>query len=551
MIKQFKTPLILLLIVVILMFLVNGFSYRLDLTHDQRYSLSTSAIQQLQEIDAPLRIDVFLTGKLPYSYRQFKSELDILLRQIQRYKKNVLISYNDPFELGDEETVIREMQQYGMTPERAFEMQDGNRKESILFPWMIVNFGQRSERIPLIERQLGDTEEQVIQQGLQQLEYRIFDGIHKVTHKNKSNIAVLSSHKTSKSVTIADLLQSIKPYYNLASFDLKNPTISPQRSLENLLHFQLMIISNPQEHFNETEKFILDQYELSGGRLLWLVDGIGMDRDSLFNTTGTAYGFPLDLQLDDYFFHRGVRINKQLIKDLYCAPIVLANGTENNTQYIPYPWPYYPLSKPEATTMGKDLGPVITQFVSPLDTLANPLRKTILLKTSAFTKTLGTPVVMQLEEATEKIQPAQFNEEEQFMGVLLQGASSSLFLNKIKPFTGPNIKNQGVIKSAVFSDGNIAENQTDKGKFLPLGYDKWTNNNYANKNLLMNVIHDLCNASDRLQLRSKTWQIVRLDKQKMDENAIFWKWITLFTTLTLGLVSGGAVYLQRSKHLAA
>lgn len=544
----FKTPLLLFLLWVLILGLSVQYPIRYDSTQDQRYSLSPLAIDQLDKLDSTLRIDVFLTGELPASYRQFEKEVRVFLNQIQRHNKEVILSFNDPFALGDEETVISEMQRYGMTPERVFEMQDGTRKESVVFPWIIVNYGQRSERIPLIERQLGDTEEAVLQKGLQQLEYHLFDGIHKVSVENKSNIAFLTSHKTSESLLIADLLQSLKPYYNLASFDLKNPTLSPQNTLENLMRFPLLVISNPKEAFTSTEKYILDQYELQGGHLLWLVNGIEIDREQLFTSSGTSYGLPLELELDDYFFQRGVRINKRMVKDLYCAPIVLANGEENQTQFIPYPWPYFPLSKPENTPLGNDLGPVLGQFVSPIDTLTNALQKTILLTTSAFTQSIGPPVIIEIEEATKDIVPAQYNESASILGVGVQGPSSSLFKNKIKPFEIKNHRNEGTVNSVYFSDGNLAENQTDKGNYLPLGYDKWTSNEYANKTFLMNVIHKLSNASQRIELRQKKWVLIPYDPLRISANAQSLKWILLFVPTLLGLLLGGLIYWQRSKH---
>ena len=547
----FKRPLLFLLLwVFILVFLIQH-PIRYDSTQDQRYTLSSLAIEQLDKLDSPLRIDVFLTGHLPVTYRQFEKEMRVFLNQIKQYKNDVLISFNDPFEFGDEEDAIREMESYGMTAQRVFEMQDGIRKESIVFPWIIINYGERSERISLIERQLGDSEQEVLQKGLQQLEYHLFDGIHKISIKNKTNIAFLTSHKTSESLLLADFLQSLKPYYNLASFDLKNPALSPQITLENLMRFQLLVVSNPKESFTTSEKYILDQFELNGGHILWMLNGIEIDRESLYTTSGTAYGFPIELEMDDYFFLRGIRINKKIVKDLYCAPIVLASGEVNQTQFIPYPWPYFPLAKPENTPLGNDLGPVYGQYMSTIDTLANELQKKVLLKTSAFTKSIGPPVFIKIEEALNDIVPADYNESSYILGVDINGVTSSLFKNKIKPFEIENHINEGVVNSVYFSDGNLAENQTDKGNFLPLGYDKWTSNEYANKTFLMNVIHQLSNASQRIELRQKKWILTPYDTQRIAHYAQIIKWILLFAPTLLGILIGGLIYWQRSKHFNA
>jgi len=546
-----KKPFFVLLLVVALMRLSTPLFLQFDLTSDKRYSLSENTLSQLKSLDEPLRIDVFLEGDLPTPYLRFRNELDALLDQLHYYNDNLIIQYNDPFEFGSSETVVQEMQQYGMQPEIVFENKDGNRKESLIFPWMIVNYGERSERIPLLQKQLGDSENEKIIRSLQQLEYHIMDGIYKVSLKEKKNLAVLTSHRTSENSKLADLLQSLKPYYNLAAFDLKNPNVTPEQSLENLIRFDLLLISNPKEAFTQSEKYILDQYGLGGGKLLWMVNGIGIDRDSLFNESGKTYGLPQELNLDDYFFHKGLRIQKTLVQDLYCAPLVLASGSENKTQYVPYPWIYYPLSEPEFTSIGKDLGPVWSRFSSPLDTLSNPLKKTLLLQTSGFTKTPSVPTLIQLEEATQKIKPSDFDEPAKALGYLVQGTQNSLFKNRIKPFTARQSLENGHTEMVLFGDGNIAENQTEKGAPLALGYDKWTNNFYTNRGLLMNTIHFLTDNKDRLAVREKSWKVAVFDTQKIEQKASFWKGFLLIIPLLLAVLLGWGIQLTRSKHLGA
>ncbi|MCH1432080.1 MAG: gliding motility-associated ABC transporter substrate-binding protein GldG [Flavobacteriaceae bacterium] len=543
-----KKPFFVLLLVVALMRLSKALFLQYDLTFDKRYSLSENTLSQLKTLEEPLRIDVFLEGDLPTPYLRFRTALDALLDQLQYHNDNFIIQYNDPFELGSSDTVVQEMQRYGMQPEIVFENKDGNRKESLIFPWLIVNYGERSERVPLVQKQLGDTENEKIIRSLQQLEYHILDGIYKVSLEEKKNLAVLTSHQTSENRKLADLLQNVKPYYNLAAFDLKNPEVTPQQSLENLNRFKLLLISNPREAFTQTEKYILDQYGLQGGKLLWMVNGMGIDRDSLFNTSGKTYGLPQELNLDDYFFHKGLRIQKTLIKDLYCAPMVLAKGSENNAQYVPYPWGYYPLSEPEYTLIGKDLGPVWGRFASPLDTLANSLTKTLLLKTSDFTKIPSVPTLIQLEDAAQKIKPSHFDEAAKALGYLVQGTQNSLFKNRIKPFTLKQPLETGSTEMVLFGDGNIAENQTEKGAPLALGYDKWTNNFYANRGLLLNTIHFLTDNKDRLALREKSWKVAVLDAQKMEENAAFWKGFLLVIPLLLSVFFGWGIHLTRSKQ---
>ncbi len=543
-----KYPLLILVCTLLLMFLGERMGLRVDLSTDQRYRLSETTQNQLKRLEAPLRIDLFLDGDLPGLYRDYRRELDLFLKQLEFYSDELIIQYNNPFEVGNDEEVIQEMLQYGMTPEIVIENKEGQRKEQLVFPWMIINYGNSSQLISLLDKQLGDTDQDKISRSLQEIEYLISDGIYKVTLKEKSKIAVLTSHQTSESLKLADLLQSLQPYYSINTVDLQNRTLTYKKHLENLNRFKALLIINPNTPFSQEEKYILDQYSLQGGRILWLLNGVGINRDSLFNTSGKSYGLPLELNLDDYFFYQGVRINKSLIRDLYCAPIVLASGSENNTQYLPYPWPYYPLQKPEPSLIGDKIGPVWMQFSSALDTLTSDLSKTILLQSSDYTATIGIPAVISLEQASEKIKPNTYNEPSKIVGLLVEGKSNSLFKNRIKPFQNEAHLDQGALKMIVFGDGNMGENQVDKGAPLQLGYDKWTNNFYDNKKLLVNAIHYLTGNLDGLSTRQKEWKLAYIDIQKIKAKSLSIKLLMLLLPLLFTLGLGWFYQRGRSKQ---
>ena len=547
--RYFKKPFLLLLILILIVGLSRNFFLQIDLTYDKRNSLSKSTLTQIKELKDPLRIDVFLSGDLPSTYLRFRNEIDALISHLKYHNNNILINYNDPFKLEEPVDVVKEMQKYGMQPEIVFENINGNRKESFIYPWLMINYGNRSELVQLLQKQLGDTENEKIIRSVKQLEYQIMDGIHKVRLKEKKSIAVLSSHKTSENIKITDLLQNLKPYYNLSAFNLKNSELSSKESLKNLNRFDLLIISNAKKPFSQNEKYILDQYGLGGGKLLWMLNGMAINRDSLFNQSGMTYGFPQELNLNDYFFHKGVRLQKTLVQDLYCAPIVLASNNENQTQYLPYPWVYYPISEPESTIIGKDIGPVLSKFTSSIDTISNKLSKTLLLKSSDFTKTPLVPTLIKLEQATEKIKPNNFNETSKAFGYQIQGKQNSLFFNRIKPFEIEEHLDVGETNIILFSDGNLAENQIEKGNPLTLGYDIWTNNFYSNRRFLMNSIHFLIGNEERLTLREKFWKFALLDSEKLEKNAKFLKWLILLVSIAIVVGLSLINRAVRSKHL--
>ena len=496
-----------------------------DLTLDQRYTLSENTVEIVEGVKQPIIIDVMLGGNLPANYQRLRTELTVLLKQVNHQNEFVQYNFVDPFEgVENKEGLIEELYRFGLAPEIEIDQESQSTEQTIVVPWMILNIQDntslesKSIRVPLLQKNLGDTPEQRVEQSIQQLEYNLTDGLHRLFLKNKKSIAVVSSHKGSSDLQLASLLQSLTPYYRLASFDLKAFPAEPVKTLENLNRFDLLFIANPTEQFTNQEKFMLDQYTQQGGNSLYLIDPITIARDSLFSIQGDAVAFPTDLGLEELFFKYGVRLNRDIVTDLFSAPIVLAQGENASSEYRPYPWVYHPLVEPTPDhPIGSAVGNVLQQFVSSIDTLKNQVNKTVLLTSSKRSKLRKPPFVIALEEATKPLKPSLFDEESKITGVLLEGSFPSLFQNRISPFEWDKITDTRTAKIAIFSDGNMAENQLDKGNPLELGYDKWTNNLYANKQFLQNTVHYLMGEDKRLILRSKEIRLAFLDQTLVRE----------------------------------
>ena len=538
--RRFSNIILPLLFVVV----TQGLQYRWDTTQDQRYTLNEKTKVLLSSIEKPLKIDVFLTGKLPANYLRLKREITTLIKSMEQHTDQLIFSYVDPFESGDStDVLVGEMTQFGMTPDYITAMENQALEQTVIFPWAMVNYGNRSIRIPLLKKVLGDDEQQKINRSIAQLEFHFFEALFQITQKQKSKLAVLTSHGTSEALKIADLVRSIQGYYQLASFDLKALENDPNKTLENLKRFSLLIISNPSEPFNESEKYILDQHLLNGGKQLWAINAVAVNRDSLFNSNGSAVAIGRSLNMESAFFKYGFRLKKNLIKDLYCAPIVLASGRGQQTQYLPYPWPYHLLVKPsDKQLFGLNSGNVLMPFSSTIDTLKNTLEKTIIISSSEFSKIQDIPVNVELIEATEKLNPDEFNQESQTTGVLIKGKFSSAYENRVKPFKLDKEKISGESEMIIFSSGVIAENQLDKGNPLELGYDKWTNNFYYNKEFIKQSIHYLMENQCLLSIQNKSLVISHLDIEKVKNMSGILKTSLLMIPILILILMGVVVY---------
>ncbi len=541
-----------LLIPMLLIVLAHGIDYRWDMTQDQRFSLSNNTKDLLAELEQPLKIDIFLTGQLPADYLRLQREVTTLIRGMQEHTDKLVVSFIDPFKgtVGTQK-LIDEMTQFGLPPEYIIYDQKQALEQTVVFPWATINNSNKSLRIPLIEKVLGDDKQQKINRSIAKLEFHFFDAFFKITQKQKPTLAVLTSHGTSEALKIADFMSSLKPYYQLASFDLKALENNPEKTLENLKRFNLLMVSNPTEAFSETEKYLLDQHLMHGGKQWWTINMVAVNRDSLFNSGGSAVAVGRSLNMENVFFKYGFRIQKNLIKDMYCAPVVLASGSQSETQYLPYPWPYYPLAKPiQKKLFGNQAGNVFIPFPSSIDTLKNSLEKTILIGSSGFSHSLQIPTTIAIKEASDKLNPDLFNEKTQIIGLLIEGKFNSAFNNRIPPIKLGEKKASGQSQMIVFSSGAIAENQVDKGNPLQLGYDKWTNNFYFNKVFLQQTVHHLMGNQKLLQLQNKNVVLPRLDFQKVKQHSGLLKTLMLLIPLVILLLLGALISRWRIRRFS-
>ena len=297
---------------------------------------------------------------------------------------------------------------------------------------------------------------------------------------------------------------------------------------------------------------MLDQYLMSGGKQLWMLEHVAMETDSLFTAQGSAFALPRDLNLGDYFFKYGLRINPVLVKDLYSAPIVLASGSGNETEFNPYPWFYFPLSaSPNEHPIINNIEAVKFEYASPIDTLPNELDKTILLTSSPTTTLEGLPREISLNQIQQEPDLESYTSGEQALAVLLEGKFQSVYANRVLPFPMEDpLEMSEPTKMIVISDGDVVKNQLQRGEPLELGFDRFTGTTYGNKEFLLNAVNYLLDDSGLINIRSKDVSIAFLDLAEADENRGFWQGINLLLPLAiLGLFAVIFMYFRKRKYV--
>ncbi|PKA84338.1 protein involved in gliding motility GldG [Ulvibacter sp. MAR_2010_11] len=549
----------LVLLGLVLLNVLGSYIYkRFDLTQDKRYTLSEAAKETVEEVDSPIVIDVFLEGNFPPEFRRLQLETRQLLEEFAAFNSNVKFEFINPLE-GEEnpQAIQQQMAGYGLTAAQVEVKENGKISTELVYPWALAYYNEKTVKISLLKNQLGTTSEERVNNSIQNLEYAFADGFNKLVHPKKRKVAVLKGNGELDDRYIADFFATLRDYYFIAPFTLDSAAVNPQRTLEQIKTFDLIVAAKPTEAFSDSEKYILDQYTMHGGASLWLVDATEMQQDT---TSGKSFVFGKDLNLNDFFFKYGLRINPNLIKDVYSAPIVLATGNENEAQFNRYPWFYNPLS-----ASGSD-HPIVTNieavkfdYVSGIDTLPNSLQKTILLSSSPITKIVGLPVEIDfdieipknLKIVNEGPDPSDYTSEETPMAVLLEGEFPSVFTNRVKPFSlSEKDKSQSTpTKMVVISDGDIIINQFDRNRPLELGFDKRTNAFYGNKEFLLNTVNYLLDDSGLINIRSKEIAVPFLDPQKTIEKRTQWQLVNILLPLVLLAIFGIFFqYIRKRKY---
>lgn len=547
-------------ILVVLNFAGNFFFKRFDLTADKRYTLSETSLNIIKEVKEPLYVDVFLEGNFPGEFKKLQTETQQILEEFKAYNSNIIFQFVNPLENEDErDKVMQEFYDRGLTPLNVTLDEKGKQTQEVVFPWAVVNYGNKSTKVPLLKNMMGASTAEKVVSSVQHLEYAFANAFNTVSKNKEKKVAIIKGNGELHELQMADFLKSVRENYYIGPFTLDSVAKSPQNTLEALKKYDLAVIAKPTEAFTDEEKQVLDQFIINGGKTLWLVDQVNMEMDSLMNT-GANLAYPRDLNLNDMFFKYGVRIKPDLVKDIMATPISLATGQQGSaTQYTQYPWLFSPMIYPIENKDKSKTNPIVSnldgikfEFTNPIEVLKNDISKTVLLQSSPYSKAVGTPTEIELKMVADRPDQKEFTNKGNIpVAVLMEGKFHSVYENRILPFKENAFAPIGKKnKMIIISDGDVIKNQLDKDfRPLELGYDKWTNNLYANKEFMMNCVNYLLDDNGLINIRSKEVNIPILDKEKVYDNYTFSQIITVGVPILILLVFGLVfTFLRKRKY---
>lgn len=553
--NHFKEISIAIIGVLIINILGNHYFFRLDLTADKRYTLSKTTLAILKNVQEPLYFDVYLDGEIPAEFRKLQSETNQMIEELKAYNDNIIVQYIDPLEDKDPEMKkIKGLFKKGLTPVNVSVKIKGKQTQTMVFPWATASYRGKTVNVPLLKNLMGASTEQKVIGSVQHLEYSFADALHKITTLKQKKIAVIKGNGEMADAFLAKFLVQIRDNYHLAPFTLDAVDSLPNLTLSALKKFDLAIIAKPTIAFSDKEKQVLDQYIVSGGKTLWLIDQVKIEMDSLKNQNGSSIAQPNDLNLNDLFFKYGFRISPDLIKDEQGTPIKLATGAAgSNTQYQDFNWKFAPYIVSQSKhPISNNLGGIKLDFANPIDTLKNKIKKTILLQSSKNSKKVGTPTEIYINMVAEQTDLLDYQAGGNLaVSVLLEGQFHSVYENRVLPFLDNSFKAVDQKSSMiVVADGDIIKNQLDKdGIPVELGYDQKTGLMYDNKDFLINATNYLLDDTGLMSVRNKQIELPLLDQERMYKHQTEIQFLTIILPIIVtALMCFGFYYFRKRKY---
>ena len=570
------TSLIITLIIIMLVNLIGSYVYtRLDLTSEKRYTLSDTSKDILRDLDDYVYFRVYLEGDFPAGFKKLRKETKEMLDEFRAYSKFIDYEFINPSESNDQierQETYKILWKSGLNYYTETIQTNNGLQQIMVWPGIIMSYRENEMGIDLLSGESGQSQETVLNNSAQDLEYKLISAIKEISTVNRKSIAFIDGHGELSDNEVYDIASSLSKKYNI-----KRATLNEQ--LNSLMKrdfdrdsnivikpaFDAIIMAKPTEPFSEKDKFIIDQYIMYGGKVMWLIDAVNADMDSLKSAESTM-GLALNLNLDDQLFKYGVKINRNLLLAYPCAQIGLVTGEGTSLQSMLLPWYYFPLlSAASEHPIVRNLEAVKADFVSSLEptTSAPEIQKIPLLKTSDYTKVSSAPVYISLDILNERPNASMFPQKGMPTAFLLNGRFTSLYENRMPASItdAPEIgfKTQSVPNSMiVIADGDIIRNQLAQldyakknnkrvGSPLPLGYDQYTNNTYGNKQFIENAVSYLLEGEGLINVRSRELKIRLLDMNKVNKSTLKWQVINVVLPSAIMIVLGIVLAILRKK----
>lgn len=524
---------------------------RLDLTKEKRYTLSDNTVKVLKSVKKPLTVDVYLEGDFPASFRQIQNETKFMLEEFRKINPKIDFKFIDPIKTKMSQDTLMAM---GMEPSVLPDIKDGKVSQIMLFPYAVVKYDKRRVSIPLVVQQTGIDADQQLTKSIENLEYNLVSNIKNIAADTRKKVGVLVNQDELSPDEFQGFMHLALENYDAGPVIPKNQTELTMADLPMLKQMNALVIAKPRKAFTDGEKVILDQYIMNGGKTLWMIDAVNAEMDTLTRSK-KVMPFPVDINMTDFFFNYGIRINPALVKDVkkFALLRLVTGEVSGNPQYTSLPWPYFPLGIAEHNNpITKNINPVKFEFPTSIDTLGRKNIKTnVLFESSERTLLKQVPNYVDLKEISSVDSLGQMEKPStpKIYAVSLEGKFTSAYSSRIERKSYPGFKAQSPEnKMIIIADGDVGRNKVIKGQPLPLGVDMLTNEQFGNEQFLRNALDYLLDDSNLMELRNRNIEERLLDRQRITEEKSNWQWFNLLLPLVvIGALGGLFFWLRKRK----
>lgn len=512
---------------------------RWDMTDDKHYSLSEASKTLLKQTDAPIEVTVLLDGDLNAGFRRLRKATLETIEELDVYadikvKGDGLKVKGDS--LGLSPIVIHEREQNGKTA------------QTTVWPYALMEYKGRKAVVTLLKNTRGLSGEENLNASIEQLEFAFMEALHLLQQTETPRIAILEGHGEPDEAHTYDLMSALSKYFQVDRGQIAGDEVD----VHILDGYKAVIIANPQTAFSDTERFVIDQYIMRGGAVLWALNGVRFS-EQVLQSEGFTPILPLELGLTEMLFKYGVRVNPALVQDFQCLPIpvnVSSDPSQPNLQ--PMPWTYAPLLlTSQGSPITKNMGQVMSTFVSPIDAVGgeDAIEKRVLLATSTASRVTATPGEVNLSDMNPDVKA--FVYQYVPVAVSLEGVFTSAFAHRMIPEgvqTDEAIRKTGLkTRQVVIGSGSVLLNEVQKNQALPMGYDRYSGMQFSNRDFISNAVLWLTDSEGLISLREKTVALQLLNDQRAHEKRAQIQTISVVVPIAILALIGGIVFVIRKK----
>ena len=521
---------------------------RWDLTDDKHYSLSESSKKMLSLLDHRAEVTLLLGGDLNAGFRRLKKATEETLEELAVYAD---IRVKDGWSAAQENGLTDSL---GLRPIVIHEReQNGKTAQTTVYPYAIIEYNGKRAVVTLLKNTRGLSGEENLNASIEQLEFAFMEALHLLQQTETPRVAILEGHGEPDEAHTYDLMSALSKYFQVDRGSVTMNELTNERVNAHILDgYKAVIVLNPQTAFSEQERFVIDQYIMRGGAVLWSLNGVKLSEEVL-QREGFTPILPLDLGLTDMLFRYGVRVNPALVQDIQCLPIpvnVSSDPEQPNLQ--PMPWTYAPLLlTSQGSPITKDLGQVMSTFVSPIDAVGGEdgIEKRVLLATSTASRVTATPGEVDLNDLNPDM--STFAYQYVPVAVSMEGSFPSAFAHRMAPegieTDEPIKKSSAKTRQVVIGSGSVLINETMKNQALPMGYDRYSGMQFSNRDFATNVVLWLTDGDGLIALREKSVALRLLNDKRAHEKRMQVQLVSTISPIAILALIGGIVFVIRKR----